>query len=648
MRNVYQYTEIRVQIIVDHSVILKENYCDDARTSYSHDSVNTTIDSLQVSVNTERKKNQHNGGDMENDYTKHAMCLKKRYFKDVKRSHSSEKIKRFRHKDSKHATGASDHTNKTLDSNKEFSSGQFIMAKDKMEKKSSSDNIRINSDNVNRCKTGEHNRHKRKERTENMPIHGNAKAKHIPTKTTMIGRSKKTGSIDYKNTGNSEENNSSALIKKDRNSKEKSSSALTKMMGNSEENSSSSFIKTVGQTVKKHIPIPDPIKRFGHFEDTNIGTASNKVRHLEEYCMSTSTKTNLNSESAVFNSLETDRGCGYQTGPDKTNSRINYYSGHYCIDATLSESLDIIQTFSGNTDTSDMMYHGKRLTSDAKYHEIKKNDLLTGTRSPNRSLVRSIQEVSHMNHKIGNCKDREEKNYESPISPGNKHTGCKSEEIFINNKTLLTKNLISKLKDIFKNVTVTPKQQYDVYGDRIKHAIDIRKIKTEHCFDFDIRKVKIEPRDDFDVRKDKNEPRDDFDVKKVKIEHYDDFHSSTEHSKENFEIRKVKSEPLDLCNIKDIKLRDSVSIGSRKVKSEPSLNLIDDKTEIESREDTPLQTDFKFDDLTTGDNPNRNSNETEHQVLENEIVHGEYEDDNFIVIDEWHPENDDTEVKSEK
>lgn len=54
----------------------------------------------------------------------------------------------------------------------------------------------------------------------------------------------------------------------------------------------------------------------------------------------------------------------------------------------------------------------------------------------------------------------------------------------------------------------------------------------------------------------------------------------------------MKSERLDLCNIKDIKWRDSVSIGSRKVKSELSLNLIDDKTEIESREDTPLQTDF--------------------------------------------------------
>lgn len=52
--------------------------------------------------------------------------------------------------------------------------------------------------------------------------------------------------------------------------------------------------------------------------------------------------------------------------------------------------------------------------------------------------------------------------------------------------------------------------------------------------------------------------------------------------------------------------------------------------------------------LTTGDNPNRNSNETEHQVLEKEIAHGEYEDDNFIVIDEWYPENDDTEVKSKK
>ena len=128
-------------------------------------------------------------------------------------------------------------------------------------------------------------------------------------------------------------------------------------------------------------------------------------------------------------------------------------------------------------------------------------------------------------------------------------------------------------------MSLTPKQQYDVYGDRKKHVIDIRKIKTAHCFDFDIRKVKTEPHDDFHVRK-------------VKIELYDDFHSSTEHSKENFEIRKVKSERLDLCNIKDIKWRDSVSIGSRKVKSEPSLNLVDDKTEIESREDTPLQTDF--------------------------------------------------------
>ena len=51
--------------------------------------------------------------------------------------------------------------------------------------------------------------------------------------------------------------------------------------------------------------------------------------------------------------------------------------------------------------------------------KIKKKDLFTGTRSPNRSHVRSIQDVSHMNDKIGNCKDREEKNYESPKSPGN-------------------------------------------------------------------------------------------------------------------------------------------------------------------------------------------------------------------------------------
>jgi hypothetical protein len=77
-----------------------------------------------------------------------------------------------------------------------------------------------------------------------------------------------------------------------------------------------------------------------------------------------------------------------------------------------------------------------------------------------------------------------------------------------------------------------------------------------HCFDFDSRKVKTEPRDDFHVRK-------------VKIELHDDFHSSTEHSKKKFEIRKVKSERLELCNIKDIKWRDSVSIGSRKVISEP-------------------------------------------------------------------------------
>ena len=72
---------------------------------------------------------------MENDDTKHAMWLKKRYFKDVKLSHSPEKIKRLRHKDSKHATGASDHKNTTLDSNKEFTSGQFNMAKDKMGEK---------------------------------------------------------------------------------------------------------------------------------------------------------------------------------------------------------------------------------------------------------------------------------------------------------------------------------------------------------------------------------------------------------------------------------------------------------------------------------------------------------------------------------
>jgi hypothetical protein len=39
-------------------------------------------------------------------------------------------------------------------------------------------------------------------------------------------------------------------------------------------------------------------------------------------------------------------------------------------------------------------------------------------------------------------------------------------------------------------MSLTPKQQYDVYGDRKKHVIDIRKIKTAHCFDFDIRKVK--------------------------------------------------------------------------------------------------------------------------------------------------------------
>jgi hypothetical protein len=213
------------------------------------------------------------------------------------------------------------------------------------------------------------------------------------------------------------------------------------------------LIETIGQTEEKHIPLSDPIKRLGHSEEKNVATSSNKLRHPEEYNISSRTETHLNSESGVFNSLEADRGCGYQTGPDKTNSRINYYSEHYCIDATLSDCLDKIQTFSGNIDTSDMMYHGKRLTSDAKYHEIKKKDLFTGTRSPNRSHVRSIQDVSHMNDKIGNCKDREEKNYESAKSPGNNHNGCKSEEIFINNKTLLTKNLVSKLKSIFKNVT---------------------------------------------------------------------------------------------------------------------------------------------------------------------------------------------------
>jgi hypothetical protein len=35
-------------------------------------------------------------------------------------------------------------------------------------------------------------------------------------------------------------------------------------------------------------------------------------------------------------------------------------------------------------------------------------------------------------------------------------------------------------------------------------------------------------------------------------------------------------------------------------------------------------------------------------VLEKEIASDEYEDDNFIVIYEWYPENDDTEVKSKK
>lgn len=166
--------------------------------------------------------------------------------------------------------------------------------KTKWEKKSSSDNIRINNDNVNRCKTGEHNSHKRKERTENMSMHGNAKAKHIPMKITMIGRSKKTGSTEYKKVGNSEE--------------EKSPSAL---------------IETIGQTVEKHIPLSDPIKRLGHSEEKNVATSSNKLRHPEEYSISSRTETHLNSESGVFNSLEADRGCGYQTGPDKTNSRIN-------------------------------------------------------------------------------------------------------------------------------------------------------------------------------------------------------------------------------------------------------------------------------------------------------------------------------------
>ena len=121
--------------------------------------------------------------------------------------------------------------------------------KTKWGKKSSSDNIRINNDNVNRCKTGEHNRHKRKERKENMPMHGNAKAKHIP--------------------------------------------------------------------------LSDPIKRLGHSEEKNVATSSNKLRHPEEYNISSRTETHLNSESGVFNSLEADRGCGYQTGPDKTNSRAN-------------------------------------------------------------------------------------------------------------------------------------------------------------------------------------------------------------------------------------------------------------------------------------------------------------------------------------
>jgi hypothetical protein len=39
-------------------------------------------------------------------------------------------------------------------------------------------------------------------------MHGNAKAKHIPMKITMIGRSKKTGSTEYKKVGNSEEEKS--------------------------------------------------------------------------------------------------------------------------------------------------------------------------------------------------------------------------------------------------------------------------------------------------------------------------------------------------------------------------------------------------------------------------------------------------------
>jgi hypothetical protein len=89
-----------------------------------------------------------------------------------------------------------------------------------------------------------------------------------------------------------------------------------------------------------------------------------------------------------------------------------------------------IVTFSGNTDTSDMMYHGKRLKHQMQSTmKIKKKDLFTGTRSPNRSHVRSIQDVSHMNDKIGNCKDREEKNYESPKSPGNNYNGCKLEKV---------------------------------------------------------------------------------------------------------------------------------------------------------------------------------------------------------------------------
>lgn len=595
IRKVYQYTEIRVKIIVDYSVILKENYCNDARISYSHDSLGT-IDSFQDSVNTERKKNRHNGRDLENDNTKHKMGLKNHYSKTVKLSHSSGK----------------------------------------MEKKS--------SDNVKNCKTGEQYRDKRKERRENIPTHiitfGNAK--NITKKTTMMGRSKEKGPTYYKKTGNSEEKSPPVLIKNFGNSKEKSPPVLIENVGNSEEKSSSSLIKTVEQTVKKQCPIPDPIKMFGHLEAKHVTTASNKVRHPKEYCMSTSYKRHLNSE--VFNSLKTDRNCGYQTASRKTNNIIHYYRGHYCIDAPESDCFDKIQTFSGNNDTKDMMYHRNGLTSDSNYvyHEIKKKDLLTVTGSTNRSHVRSIQDVRH---KIGICKDREEKIYDSLKSQRNKHSDCKPEDIFINNNTLLTKNLFSKLKNVFKNVTVTPKQQCDVYGDIQKHVADTRKVETEHCYDFDIKKVKTEPRDDFDVRKVKDELRYDFDVKKVKIEPY-----STEHSIENFEIRKVKSEPLDLCDISDIKWRDPISIGSRKVKSEPSrLSAINNKAETESGEDTPLHVKHTdFDDLARDDNPNLNSNETEHQELENEIARDEYGDDNFIIIDEWYPENEDTEGKTEK